>query len=303
LKYLITGGAGFVGSSLARTLLSTGHSVVVMDNGFKGSVDNLIELTKNPKFKFIWGDVTNKKDCERAITKDIDGIFHLAALVGAPVCEENLGLSYITNVDGTRNICDLKGHRRMVFCSTESVYGKQDGEYVESMIPSPSSNYAVQKYTAESKVVSCVNSVAFRFAAGMGLSCVPRINLLVNTLVYEAITNKCLVVYQPDVIRNFISVYDMVSCLIFGMSNHLNYKVYNAGSVSLTKRDIAEMIKTKVGCQVFYGDVHKDIDQRDGKLNCDRLLNEGFKVSIGMDETLDELIKGLPLVNIVHSYL
>lgn len=295
MKYLVVGAAGYVGSVLVRKLLKEGHYVRAMDNGYVGSVANLIELTTDPNFEFVWGDVSNIKEVQKNI-KGMDGIFNLAALVGAPVCADNQALSYSTTVTGTSNLIKVKEDRRLVFCSTESVYGKQSSEYEEGLTPNPSSEYAQHKLEAETLVSSSPDGVSFRFAAGMGLGIVPRTNVLVNTLVYEALTNKCLIIYQADVVRNFISVYDMVDCLIFGMENKLKEKVYNAGGVSCTKRDIAGKLREILNVNVFNGDTHKDVDQRDGVLNCTRLSEAGFTPSRGLDETIKELVKGLPLL-------
>ena len=88
MKILVTGGAGFVGSTLCRYLLEKGHEVVCFDNLIKGG-DSLIPLATNPNFTFVKGDITKRDDVRKVMLDNgkIEGIIHLAAIVGAPDCE------------------------------------------------------------------------------------------------------------------------------------------------------------------------------------------------------------------------
>jgi len=301
MKIGITGGGGFVGSTLCRDLLEQGYDVVVMDNMHKGNVDNLIPLCVNPKFSFIQGDITSIVDCKKFV-RGVDAIVSLAAIVGSPACNRQLAHSFNVNVEGIKNLISARSkHQRIVFSSTESVYGP--AACVETSSPRPTSAYASQKLQAEELLANTDNTISFRFAAGMGLSYTTRINLLVNTLVYEAIKNNVLVIYQGEVLRNFINVKDMSRCLQFGMTNvQLAKKVYNAGGVTTTKNELAELISKKTGCHVFHGDVGSDVDNRSQKLDTTLLTLAGFSSISSLDETLEELVRGIPLVNAKHNY-
>lgn len=300
MKVGIVGGGGYVGSTLCRDLLNAGYKVSVMDNMHKGNVDNLIPLCMDDDFEFIEGDITSLNDCSKFLTTP-DVVVNLAAIVGGPACARQPTLSRAVNVDGARNLTISKSHdQRLVFASTESVYGTS--ECVETSVPKPTSLYAKQKLQAEEEVLHGLNTVVFRFAAGMGLSYTTRINLLVNTLVYEAIKNNVLVIYQADVLRNFISVKDMSRCLQFGLFNKLTYNIYNAGSTSTTKRELAQNISKKTGCHLFFGDVAQDIDNRSLALNTNRLTEAGFIFQYNLEDVLDELVKGISLVNVRHNY-
>lgn len=301
MKYLVTGAGGFIGASLVRALLEKGYEVRGLDNFYKENCDNLIPLTENPSFEFIRGDITSEADVKKAL-EGVDGIFHLAAIVGNPACLENPSLSQLVNVDGTKILLNnKKEEQKLIFCSTECIYGGAE-KYREDYVPSPSSLYAKQKYKAERDVAVCPNTTSFRFGAAMGLSHVPRLNLLVNTLVYEALINKSLVIFEQDAVRNFISVKDMVRVLIYGMEVNLQRQVYNAGNIVSSKYRVAEIIQRRTGCHIFYGDVNKDPDKRDKPLDCSLLLDSGFNFSCSLEQTIDELIKGLKLVNINHQY-
>jgi len=292
MHVLVTGGSGFVGSQLVNDLLRYyKHEVTVLDNGYS---DNFLSLLPNIDLplNIIKGDITNKEDVKKAMDK-ADIVIHLAALVGGPVCQKEQRLSHLVNVEGTHNIVEAAQGRKVIFSSTESVYGDVD-VYSEDVIPNPSSLYAKQKYQAEQIVLSNPNSLVYRFGAAFGLGKKPRTNLLINTLVHEAITTGSLVVYQPDVIRNFISLYNMCWVLAQGI-NQLS-GIYNCCDLTTTKREIAEKIKTKLGTHIFYGDVKQDIDKRDGRLKIDKLCSH-FSLKVDLDKELDLLIKGFQLVS------
>ncbi len=301
MKIAVIGGSGFVGGMLVNSLLKQKHQVRVMDNMHKGNSDSLIPLCKNPLFEFQFGDVTDKVACKRAVS-DCDAILNLAAIVGSPACQRNPTLSEAVNVGGVANLLAVRSkQQRFVFCSSEVVYGSS--ECIETAPIRPVSLYSSQKARAEEMVSNSDNSISFRFAAGMGLGYSTRINLLVNNLVYDAVKNKVLVIYQGEVLRNFIAVEDMVRALEFGMTNvQLCHKVYNCGSLSWTKSALAEYIRGKTGAAVFYGEIAQDVDNRSQKLNTDRLTQAGFKCEKSMESTIDELIRGCSMINVRHQY-
>ena len=301
MKILVTGGSGFIGGVLVHSLLNQKYNVRVLDNMHKGNVDSLIPLCKNPLFEFQQGDITNKLDCKRA-AEGCSHILNLAAIVGFPACAKNPVWSEAVNVEGVRNLLEVREKgTRLVQCSTECVFGA--AECIETSTPAPTSLYASQKLRAEQLVSNSENSLSFRFAAGMGLGYTTRINLLVNNLVYDAVKNKVLVIYQGEVLRNFIAVTDMVRALEFGMTNNqLSHKVYNCGSLCWSKSALAEYIKSKTGSAIFYGDTVKDADNRSLRLNVERLTKAGFACQYGMEETIDELIKGVKMINVRHQY-
>lgn len=306
---LVTGCAGYVGSNLCKTLIDRGYEVIGMDNFAKGHADALIPLMTNPAFRFIYGDVSVKKDVDRVMQERIDGIIHLAAIVGFPACKRQPGLSELVNVCGTENIV-MRSRKDVpiVYASTGSVYGKVTDTCTENSPTSPVSEYGIDKLTAETIVTAHNNTVALRFATGYGVSPCMRVNLLVNDLVYQAIKNRSFSVFEADAKRTFIHVKDMAKCFIFMLerliSGQPTDKVYNAGSSSsnMTKRELAEYIKSKTGCHVFYGDVGKDMDQRDYEVDYSKLEALGFKPDYTLEQGIDELIKVTPILQGVHRY-
>jgi len=125
MKIIITGGAGFIGSSLARRLLSQGHIVYVIDNLSTGLLSNIYDLQDNKDFIFIEEDILKYTDLSMLV-QQCDIIYHLAASVGAELVEENPISAIEINLHGTELILRLicKYNKRIIFLSTSEVYGK-----------------------------------------------------------------------------------------------------------------------------------------------------------------------------------
>jgi UDP-glucose 4-epimerase len=150
-RYLVTGGAGFIGSHLAETLAGQGHRVRVLDNFSTGKRENLASCEN--QIELVEGDVTRFEDVVQAMA-GVEIVFHQAAVPSVPrSIEDPLG-SNRASVDGTLHIllaardADVK---RVMYASSSSVYGDQapDVAKVETMIPQPISPYAVAKLAAE----------------------------------------------------------------------------------------------------------------------------------------------------------
>ncbi len=152
MKILITGGAGFIGSHIADSLLEEGHRVVVIDNLSTGNLENIKHLFLNPKFKFVNGDITNIDTC-RTVCEDIDKICHQAALGSVPRSINDPLSSHNNNVNGFLNILIVAKEnniKRVVYASSSSVYGDSDIlPKQEDNIGNQLSPYAVTKYVNE----------------------------------------------------------------------------------------------------------------------------------------------------------
>ncbi len=148
MKYLVTGGAGFIGTNLVKRLLADGHEVVVLDNYAGGKKDD--RILKGAEY--IDGDIRNENDLEKACA-GVDGIFHMAALPRVTFSVENPELTHDVNVNGTLKVLLVAkkyGVKRVVFSSSSSVYGNQEiMPLVETMTPDPISPYALHKMIGE----------------------------------------------------------------------------------------------------------------------------------------------------------
>jgi len=153
-KYLITGGAGFIGSSIAHHLIKQGHFVRVLDNFFSGKEENL-DFTKGlgkDKFELIRGDITNPADCDKAC-QGMDYVLHQAALRSVPKSLDD-PLSYNrVNIDGILQMLQAASKhkiKRFVFASSSSIYGDTTNfPEKEDHLPLLISPYALSKLTGE----------------------------------------------------------------------------------------------------------------------------------------------------------
>jgi len=148
MKYLVTGGAGFIGSHLAEELVRRGHEVTIFDNFSTGTHENLRGL---PVY-VIEGDLRNSDQLDSAV-KGIDTVFHLAALCSVSRSVSDPMSTHDVNITGTLNLleaCRKACVRRLVFSSSSSVYGESETlPKHEEMKPAPISTYAVSKLTGE----------------------------------------------------------------------------------------------------------------------------------------------------------
>jgi UDP-glucose 4-epimerase len=125
MRYLITGGAGFIGSHLAERLIADGHSVHALDDLSTGTLENVRHLENNDQFTLTVGDILDL-DLLKRCAADCDQIFHLAAKVGVKIIMEQPVETIITNVKGTENVLEVAhaGNKKVLIASTSEVYGK-----------------------------------------------------------------------------------------------------------------------------------------------------------------------------------
>ena len=150
--YLVTGGAGFIGSNIVKELLFRGEKVRVLDNFSTGKRDNLFPFKDNSNFEVFEGDLRSFHIVRDAV-KGVDYVLHQGALPSVPRSVKDPITSNDVNINGTLNILEASkefGVKRVVFASSSSVYGNSEiMPKVETMPVSPMSPYAVTKYAAE----------------------------------------------------------------------------------------------------------------------------------------------------------
>lgn len=149
-KYLVTGGAGFIGSNLVRFLLGKGQQVVVLDDFSTGKRENLAEIAG--RITLVEGDIRDRAAVDRAVA-GCAAIFHEAALGSVPRSVADPVTSHDVNVNGTIQVLEAAraaGVRRVVFAASSSAYGDQkESPKHEGMVPQPISPYAASKLTCE----------------------------------------------------------------------------------------------------------------------------------------------------------
>jgi len=154
-RYLITGVAGFIGSSLAHHVLQQGHEVIGVDNLVGGDVHNLDDIIRDIDFRVIdINETLRLRECCRGV----DYVLHQAALASVPRSIREPQVTHVANVDGTLSVLIAArdaGVKRVVYAASSSAYGdKSSHPKNEDMIPSPLSPYAAQKLAGEYYVKS-----------------------------------------------------------------------------------------------------------------------------------------------------
>jgi nucleoside-diphosphate-sugar epimerase len=300
-KVLITGGAGYVGSTLVGLLLQKGYLVQVFDSLRYGPV-GIIPFFADKNFEFVRGDVRDRKALGHSL-KNVEAVIHLAAIVGYPACRKEPELSRNINVEGTRNlVAAVRGKIPIIFASTSSTYGKMLEEICTETSPlNPLSDYGKQKAEAEEIIKKNKKFVIFRFATGFGVSPRMRFDLLPNDFALRAVQDRSLIVYEKYFMRTFIHVRDMARAFLFALENYpvMVGEIYNVGSnkMNYSKEDICGAIKKKVDYYLHFAEIGCDLDQRDYVVSYDKLEKLGFKTSVSMEEGIDELIRVSQIVD------
>jgi nucleoside-diphosphate-sugar epimerase len=295
-KILITGGAGYIGSSLSTALVNKGYDVTVLDT-LNYSKESLNHLFKYSNFKFFNSDVTIKKNITKHI-KNKDFIIPLAALVGAPLCEKNKKLAIKTNVLSIKIILEnIKDSQKIIYPTTNSGYGVGlKNSFCDEKSPlNPISLYGKTKMEAEQLVLKHNNSISFRLATVFGSSFRMRTDLLVNNFTYTAFNTKKLEIFEPNFRRNYIHINDIIRAFIFAIENFnkLKSNIFNLGlsSANITKINLAKKVKKHLPkTKIKIINNIKDPDQRDYYVSNKKIEKKGFKAIYSLDHGIGELI-------------
>ncbi len=297
-KVLVTGAAGYTGAILCEQLLDAGYDVIGLDNLMYGQ-SSLFHLCANPRFQFEYGDARDERVMKRLVPS-ADVIFPLAAIVGAPACERDPELARTTNLEGVRLVNRLRSPGQLViYPNTNSGYGVGQGGVVctEDTPLLPISVYGTTKCQAETELVQTPNVITLRLAPVFGVSPRMRIDLLVNSFTYEAVTRGYIVIYEKDFKRNYIHIRDVADCYLHCIANADNMvgRPYNAGldAANLSKEELAYAIKRYVPrFYIHFAEVGEDPDKRNYIVSNERLRQAGFEAKRSLDEGIQELIKG-----------
>lgn len=305
-QILVTGGAGYVGSTLVGHLLKKGYTVNVVDRLMYQNGHTMINYFKNKDFNFIKGDVRDESLMKKLVS-NCDCIIHLAAIVGFPACEKDQDLARSTNLEATKMISRLLSkNQTIVYASTGSNYGRVEGICTEETPLNPISLYGKTKTQAESWLLEHNTTIAYRFATAFGLSPRTRLDLLINDFVYEAAINKYLIMFEKNFKRTFIHVDDMATSFVFALENmnKMVGEVYNIGDSSnnYSKEDIALIIKRKLDYYLHFADINEDKDRRDYVVCYDKINTLGYKAIISVEEGIDQMLRAIPVLEHNNIY-
>ena len=299
---LITGGAGYLGSVLAPTLLQAGFGVTVLDNFLFGQ-NSLMDCCGYDHFRIIRGDVRNERLLKDALASQ-DIIVPLAALVGAPLCNLDETGAVSTNQTSIESLCRLVSPSQMIlYPTTNSGYGiGEKGKFCTEETPlRPISLYGTTKVRAEEAVLARGNSLTFRLATVFGASPRMRVDLLVNDFVYRAIHDRAVLIFEGHFKRNYIHIRDVARAFLHAIANFstMKGKPYNVGleEANLSKLELCAQIKEHLP-QFTYVEapIGEDPDKRDYVVSNQRILGTGFRTEWDLDRGIRELIKAFTIL-------
>jgi nucleoside-diphosphate-sugar epimerase len=270
-RILVTGGAGYVGTVLCEKLLSLGYEVIVVDTFWFG--DNLFSHKNLIKIK---------KDIRNLKLSDFDGvsvIVHLASIANDPSVELDPSLSWEIGTLGTKNIidCAVKNNvKKVIIASSGSVYGvRPESQVTELCDLTPISIYNKVKMVKERVALSYsgqIDVTILRPATICGYSSRMRLDLTVNVLTFNALKYGLIKVFGGEQIRPNLHIDDMIRAYVFFIEKTYT-GIYNVGFENYSIKEIANIVKSNVPCEIEYLDSD---DVRSYRLNSDKLMNLGF---------------------------
>ena len=295
---LVTGGAGYLGSTMVPDLLHAGHKVTVIDN-FMFQQASLNHVCHSSNFSIVKGDI-RIESVMSPLLKKADIVIPLAALVGAPLCSlDPVGATTI-NHDAISLMIRLLSKQQIVLMpTTNSAYGTGDENNfcTEESPLRPISQYAIEKVGIEKELMHRENAISFRLATVFGMSPRMRIDLLVNDFTYRAVNDKFVVLFESYFKRNYIHVRDVSRAFQHAIVNFDKMKgqIYNVGlsEANVSKKELCQFIQKQLPDFKFIdAPIGKDPDQRNYVVSNAKIEATGFKTSVTLDQGIAELIKG-----------
>jgi nucleoside-diphosphate-sugar epimerase len=316
MNILVTGGAGYIGSTLVPFLLADGHHVRVLDSLLHGG-ESLLGVWSHPGFEFVQGDICDRTKRQAGLA-GVDAVVHLAAIVGDPACARKPDLARSVNLESSLALIEdsqKAGVSRFIFASTCSNYGKMSdaSKYVdEDSELSPVSLYAETKVAVEKALLQSAgrnegwSPTPLRFATVFGVSTRMRFDLTVNEFTMEMLTKKHLVVFGEQFWRPYIHVRDAargVKLILDSPVAKVSGMVFNVGSTdqNLQKQQMVEMIRPYAPDAVVEY-VHKTEDPRDYRVSFARITNQlNFKTTRTVADGIEE-VANLVRGNIIQDF-
>jgi UDP-glucose 4-epimerase len=315
MRYLITGGAGFVGSHLSDALLKQGHEVYVVDDLSTGSIANIAHLKGNDKFHYTI-DTCENVQLMAELVDTCDRIYHLAAAVGVKLIVESPVRTIETNVHLTEVMLTLanKKKRPILVASTSEVYGKstdfpfrEDGDLVLGATHKGRWSYACSKAIDEFLAIAYwkerkLPTVVVRLFNTVGPRQTGQYGMVIPNFVRQALAGVPITVYgDGQQSRCFGHVSDVVRALISLLDSDRNYgQVFNVGNpVEITIGDLARMVKELCGSRSEIVHVPYEEAYEQGFEDMRRRVPDiskigaaiGWKPAISLEQVLKDVIE------------
>lgn len=305
MNILVTGGAGYVGSTLLPMLLAEGHRVRAMDTLLHGG-EPLLGVWSHSGFEFLHGDIRDSAKVKTAVS-GMDAVVHLAAVVGDPACARQPELARAVNLQASLDLIEESrraGVKRFVFASTCSNYGKMkdSSQYVdEDSELRPVSLYAETKVMVETALLGNGSGAdwcptCLRFATIFGVSPRMRFDLTVNEFTMEMLTKKRLLVFGEQFWRPYVHVRDAARAIHLVLSSapkKVSANVFNVGATAqnFQKQQLVELIRPHAPDSAVEF-VHKNEDPRNYRVSFARITDKlGFQITRTVAEGVEEVAR------------
>jgi len=320
-NYLVTGGAGFIGSYLAEELIRRGNIVRVIDDLSTGNLENIQHLTQNEKFSFVRGSVLDRSLIE-GLVEESDVIYHLAAAVGVRYVMKHPLKAFQTNVHGTEMVLELasKQKQKVMVASSSEVYSKdvdipykENENHLMGATTALRRSYAYTQELAEFMALSYfkereVPVVIVRFFNTCGPRQTGQYGMVIPRFVRDALLGKPIVVYRDGAqARCFTYVGDVVRAVNALMeTDEAIGEVFNVGSTQEVQiRELAQKVIELTGSssrieymsyEDAYGEGFEDVKRRVPDISKIRNLT-GWQPEVDLDELLQKVIAYEKAVN------
>lgn len=287
MKIFVTGACGYKGTVLVPKLLAAGHDVVAFDIMWFGNF-----LKPHPRLTVIRGDVRNIESID---LDGIDAIVHLSSVANDPCGDLDPKLTWEISCLATMQLADKAvrtGVRQFVYASSGSVYGiKNEPQVTEDLELKPISEYNKTKMVAERVLLSYADKMAvqiIRPATVCGYSPRMRLDVSVNMLTMQALTNRKITVFGGKQVRPNIHIDDITDVYLFMLDHPEQAGVFNAGFENISILDIAERVAGQVEAEII---VTESNDPRSYRVNSDKLLATGFRPKKKVNDAIREIIQ------------
>lgn len=266
MKYLITGGSGFIGSHLADVLLQQEHSVIIIDDLTTGSIENILHLKANPRFQYVIDSVTNESLLAELVDQ-VDGVFHLAAVVGVRLVVDEPIRTIETNIRCTELVLKhaSKKGKKVLLTSTSEVYGKsdqvpysEDGDLQYGPTTRSRWSYAFSKAIDEFLALAYYRTrglpvVVVRLFNTVGPRQTGHYGMVLPRFIKQALTGGPITVYGTgEQTRCFCHVADVVRALAQLMGNEACVgEIFNiGGNQEISIGELAEKVCRQINPQL-----------------------------------------------------
>lgn len=287
MQILVTGGCGFKGTMLVPKLLARGDDITVVDTQWFGNF-----LESHPRLCVLKEDIRN---IDAIPLEGVETIIHLASVANDPCGDLNPKLTWEISALATMQLADRAiraGVKRFIYASSGSVYGvKDEPQVTEDLELKPISEYNKTKMVAERVLLSYTKELTvqiIRPATVCGYSPRMRLDVSVNMLTMQALSNRKITVFGGKQIRPNIHIDDIIGLYVF-MLQHPEYQgIYNAGFENISIMDIAERVAQHAEAEIV---VTESNDPRSYRVNSDKLLGTGFRPKKTVDDAIREIVQ------------